>query len=470
MPDIDPRIIAELAARLRREQFPQNQAIDRTPQMNGVYDAVGIQDNPPPKVSLSDLIARQRGNMPGGNGGSAPPAPPPMNVPSPSPVLAQDDPVLPNNAMPTAGAMPPLPGMQPPAAISAPPQPASFGEKLSQGLANNSDLLLALGAGLVGAPNIAAGAQRAFANAAPIAGQNQTVQALTKLGLSEDLARSAARNPKIMNMLLPAVFGTKDKTELVKNYEFARSQGFGGSFLDWIAAQRAGAGEYGLQPIYGTGPDGKPVILQLGKSGQATASKIPEGISISTGMEKVDLGTQVGILDKKSGQIVGYLPKDVAGVASEKERGGDIATFESIKSKMPGLEKVVSRLDDLSNKATYTAGGRLLDAAGRQLGMEPRESAVARAEYVSTVDNQILPLLRDTFGAQFTQKEGETLRATLGNPDMHPKEKQAVLKSFIEQKRRDVEALASRTGAVPPASAPAPSQSQSGGFTVKAVR
>jgi dephospho-CoA kinase len=88
----------------------------------------------------------------------------------------------------------------------------------------------------------------------------------------------------------------------------------------------------------------------------------------------------------------------------------------------------------------------LWDSVAKQTGQLPREAAVARARYIAVVDNQVLPLLRDTFGAAFTQKEGETLRNTLGDPNKSPAEKKAVLRSFIEQKRRDLEALAMQSG------------------------
>jgi len=137
---------------------------------------------------------------------------------------------------------------------------------------------------------------------------------------------------------------------------------------------------------------------------------------------------------------------EAAGSGAGKDEGDAIGTYRSMTSRMPGLESVVENLTGLADKATYTLGGQAVDWTRRQLGAEPREAAVARAQYTAIVDNQILPLLRDTFGAQFTQKEGETLRATLGNPDVSPKEKQALLTAFIEQKRRDIEALATRTG------------------------
>lgn len=133
-------------------------------------------------------------------------------------------------------------------------------------------------------------------------------------------------------------------------------------------------------------------------------------------------------------------------IAEAKAKAEDTATLESLGSKMEGLNEVVDQLGTLAEKATYTYAGRARDEVMKQIGMEPTESAVARAEYIAMVDNQVLPLLRDTFGAQFTVQEGEALRATLGDPNKSPAEKKAVLKAFIEQKKRDLTALQGRTG------------------------
>ena len=62
---------------------------------------------------------------------------------------------------------------------------------------------------------------------------------------------------------------------------------------------------------------------------------------------------------------------------------------------------------------------------------------------------KFLPLLRDTFGAAFTVKEGETLRATLGDPNYSPAEKDAVLSAFIDQKNNKVMALKRQIGQNP---------------------
>jgi hypothetical protein len=133
-----------------------------------------------------------------------------------------------------------------------------------------------------------------------------------------------------------------------------------------------------------------------------------------------------------------------AGGAQAKTDAGVRAEFDSLNSKLPGLKQVVAELGDLADKATYTIGGKLWDDVVRESGNMPPEGAVARTKYMSMVDNQVLPLLKDVFGAAFTVQEGESLRATLGAPDKSPVEKKAVLEAFIEQKMRDLQGLESR--------------------------
>ena len=138
-----------------------------------------------------------------------------------------------------------------------------------------------------------------------------------------------------------------------------------------------------------------------------------------------------------------------------KAQGEDAALYESMTSKMPGLESVVDKLSAIADEATYTSTGQAANWIGKQLGFEPSEAAVARTKYIAMVDNQVLPMLRDTFGAAFTVAEGESLRATLGDPNKTPEEKKVVLEAFIEQKKRDVEALGRRVNGSETPAAPA---------------
>lgn len=139
---------------------------------------------------------------------------------------------------------------------------------------------------------------------------------------------------------------------------------------------------------------------------------------------------------------LGKKGQEKLGVETAKNYTKDLDEYNNMVSKMPELEETVSRLLDLGKKATYTAAGQGLNFFRKQLGLSPRQSAVDRAEYISMIDNQVLPLLRDTFGAQFTEREGNTLRKTLGDADTTPEEKEAQLRAFIRQKRKSIESQA----------------------------
>jgi hypothetical protein len=61
-------------------------------------------------------------------------------------------------------------------------------------------------------------------------------------------------------------------------------------------------------------------------------------------------------------------------------------------------------------------------------------------------------LLRVTFGAAFTAKEGETLKDSLVNPNSSPSQKKEQLSAFIAQKERDIITKQSQLGIDPTAS------------------
>jgi hypothetical protein len=132
------------------------------------------------------------------------------------------------------------------------------------------------------------------------------------------------------------------------------------------------------------------------------------------------------------------------GTGTGKSDAENVALAESVQSKLPGLRLVIEDLTNLADTATYTQSGQAMDAVKRELGLPVGQGAIDRASYIAIVDNQVLPLLRDTFGAAFTQREGESLRATLGDPNKSPAEKKAILNAFIAQKERDVAGMVSR--------------------------
>jgi hypothetical protein len=117
------------------------------------------------------------------------------------------------------------------------------------------------------------------------------------------------------------------------------------------------------------------------------------------------------------------------------------AELKEREAMLPELEKTIAELNELGKQATYTRAGQLRDLFLKETGQEESEGALARTAYVAMVDNQILPLLRQTFGAAFTAAEGDRLRNTLGDPNKSPKAKKFVLDAFIKQKKKDIKSL-----------------------------
>lgn len=140
------------------------------------------------------------------------------------------------------------------------------------------------------------------------------------------------------------------------------------------------------------------------------------------------------------------------------DRGETFTELRQMKAALPSLRATVDTLRDLSSVATSTFGGRVFDTAVKETGFGATKGATARAKFIAVINNQVLPLLKPTFGAAFTVQEGESLKATMGDPDSSPAEKMAQLDAFISQKVRDIETKESQLQPTAPQTQPATSQ------------
>jgi len=302
-----------------------------------------------------------------------------------------------------------------------------------------------------------------YANLATNTDPNAIIAALT----NPDSAWASPSQTSIASALLSSGLERSDPAyQLDMQYKQAQ--------IDKLAAEAAGGGEaptfFGT-PIWGTGPDGQPAFGQLNNQGQF---QVTDTGDFQAGKEpiRLDGGTEWILLDPVTRQPVGSIPKNneeaayetAVGTATGKTDAENTALYNSISSKMPGLHSVIDNLTSLADTATYTQSGQAMDAVKRELGLDVGQGAIDRSTYMAIVDNQVLPLLKDTFGAAFTVSEGESLRATLGNPNASPAEKKAILDSFIAQKERDVAAMQSNLsgGAAAPSANPGPQVSPNG--------
>jgi len=120
-------------------------------------------------------------------------------------------------------------------------------------------------------------------------------------------------------------------------------------------------------------------------------------------------------------------------------KGESFDAYSRAKAALPGLMEVTNKLSKLADVATYTTAGKAFNFMTKELGFGATKGATARASMTALVNNQVLPLLRETFGAAFTKAEGDSLKATLLDVDATPEEKKATLNSFIDQKIRNLQ-------------------------------
>jgi hypothetical protein len=163
----------------------------------------------------------------------------------------------------------------------------------------------------------------------------------------------------------------------------------------------------------------------LGK--QVVAQKSAEASGAEVGKSKVQLKFKPQI-----NKAVKLAEKEAT------ERGEVLTDLGRMEASLPGVKEVVDELLELSDIATSTLGGKAFDFVVKQSGFGSTKGATAKAKMEAIVDNQVLPLLKETFGAAFTATEGEALKASLVNPDSSPAQRKAQLEAFLAQKERNI--------------------------------
>lgn len=143
-----------------------------------------------------------------------------------------------------------------------------------------------------------------------------------------------SRSPELSSAL--RVGGYKAAPDMImgaQNSDLKRSQlegqvNLNKAHADLYAAQAAehrstsqGGGKRSLVPVYGQDESGNTVLLQTGPDGTAVQTQLPSGVKVSSGIEKVDLGQEWALYDKKSGTFLKTVPKDIAGKEAAEEVG-----------------------------------------------------------------------------------------------------------------------------------------------------
>ena len=183
---------------------------------------------------------------------------------------------------------------------------------------------------------------------------------------------------------------------------------------------------------------------------EAEAKRKARGAGLKVGAEelaKIETAEELEI-KKASGKAKGEaisapivsaarskIESDIAVARAEGQaRGETLTSLQQAQAGLPGLISVVDQLKNLAPIVTHTIAGKIMDTASKELGFGATKGSTAKAKFVAIINNQVLPLLKPTFGGSFSVQEGESLKATMGDPNSSPEEKIAQLTIIINSK------------------------------------
>lgn len=189
------------------------------------------------------------------------------------------------------------------------------------------------------------------------------------------------------------------------------------------------------------------------RAGLSAAERIAEDEKLAEKVATVE-GKKAEAKEKGKLKVQKELLPSIRGAIKKAEKeavvkGETFTALNRAKAALPGLREVTEKLKVLADVATFTTGGKILNLLAKESGFGATKGATARTTMRAVVDNQVLPLLRDTFGAAFTKAEGDSLRNTLLDPDTAPDQMKATLDAFIEQKIRNIETSERELGVEP---------------------
>jgi len=186
--------------------------------------------------------------------------------------------------------------------------------------------------------------------------QSQLFQAYVQAGLPPQQAMVAVLNPDLAKGMMGG-----GQTDDIKEYQFAKKENPSLTFEKFMQQKKAVSGEYSLTPQYGTNEKGETVLMQTGKSGEAIQTKLPPGVKVSSGVEKIDAGTHWILYDKRTGTPVGTQPKDVSGAAKSKEigeaEGQAVVNLPTAIATAENTLKTIKQLEEHPGKKAWGAFG-----------------------------------------------------------------------------------------------------------------
>jgi hypothetical protein len=196
--------------------------------------------------------------------------------------------------------------------------------------------------------------------------------------------------------------------------------------LQQMQTGRGGTTELSLTPQYGTDANGNLVMLQVGKDGKAVQTVLPEGVALTRGIEKIDLGDSFVFMNTLTGETIGEpVAKNLAeaerqkgiGTATGKMEGTAAAEIEGARLKTQQALDLIDKIaaDPALPSITGTIqGGILAPGIPMLTGGQAGSDLAARIE---NLQGKVFVQAYDSIrgAGQITEQEGAAAQAAIEN-------------------------------------------------------
>jgi len=256
---------------------------------------------------------------------------------------------------------------------------SKFGDifgKIGEGIGRNSNTLMALGAGLAGAPSFGQGMSRAFQAAGP-AGQldvqnqrqNQTMQALVRRGLAPDLATAAVSSPDILKQLLPQILGSKEWVPVHIKDAYGNERVVVMDKNSGTFKEPGGAGQVAsVNPFLAKGVTevnhelmGEDYLKQFSPEMIAAVKNYVHGLGMPSGNPRRGFTEQMKLIAGKYGQDIG-MPADDTSFSGRRTMRNDLSKENPgsaggqilfARTSLNHLSEVADAAENLKNQDWY---------------------------------------------------------------------------------------------------------------------
>lgn len=121
--------------------------------------------------------------------------------------------------------------------------------------------------------------------------------------------------------------------------------------------------KYGVTPQFGVDAQGNPVPIQFNDQGEAVASRMPEGVTISRNPIKIDAGTEWVFIDPITRQPVSRQPKNIEGQNAQEEVGKWLGeSYAEMQKSGMAAGQSLARYDRLDQLLSDLETGKLAGA------------------------------------------------------------------------------------------------------------